>query len=313
MRVREVRGLASPVASSAGLEGLAELVEAADAVHLHNVMNPTVLERVVPTGKATAWVQDHRVLCPGPGLTLPDGVACSEPFSGETCAGCLPDEAYRERLVERTERRRRALLGARVVVLSEYMREACKRAGLGPVHVLPPWVEARAEPSEVGEGAVLAGRLVAHKDPLVAWRAWQRAGGRLRVCGVGGLKEQLEGAEHLGWVSRRVLREVLAASRVLLFPARWQEPFGIVGVEALAVGTPVIAMPRGGVPEWAEAGVIRVEDEDQMAEALGRLRADPALCGRLGREGWEHVRERFGREALWPRYEALLTSPLRGD
>lgn len=306
VRVSEVRGLSSPVESGSGLEGLDALLAEADVVHLHNVMNPVVLRRVVARGNAVVTIQDHRVFCPGPGKTLPDGEACSDPFSGALCAPCLPDAAYRERLVALTEARRAALDGASVVVLSDYMRDEVVAAGLGPVHVVPPWVEAAERPSPLGDGALLGGRLVRHKDPLQAWRAWKRVGGRLRVCGAGGLEDQLEGAERLGWVSRRVLREVLAASRVLLFPARWQEPFGILGVEALAVGTPVIAMARGGIAEWAQAGVILVEDEDQMSEALARVSSDDALAAELGEAGWAHVREHYSRERLLPRLEAVL-------
>ena len=305
-RVVELRGLASPIESSAGLEGLEALVAEADVVHLHNVMNPAALRIAREARRCLVTVQDHRVFCPGPGRTLPSGERCESRMSEEACTGCLPDEAYRERMLSVTEARRAAMVGMTVVVLSEYMREECKQAGLGPVHVVPPWVEVAEGPSPVGEGAVIAGRLVAHKDPLSAWRAWRSVGGVLRVCGVGGLRDQLEGAEHLGWVSRRVLRNVLAASRVLLFPARWQEPFGIVGVEALAVGTPVIAMARGGVPEWAREGVVLVQDEASMTEALARISADDRLAAELGRAGWASVREAYSRERLLPRLEALL-------
>ncbi|HJN75200.1 MAG TPA: glycosyltransferase family 4 protein [Myxococcota bacterium] len=304
--VVEVRGLAATVQSAAGLDGLDALLDEAELVHLHNVMNPEVLRRATRRARTVVTIQDHRLFCPGPGRTLPDGGPCGLRFEAEACAGCLPDPSYRERMVATTEARRSALEGTPVIVLSEYMREEVTAAGLGPVRVIPPWVEAAPEPAGPGEGTVIAGRLVAHKDPLMAWRAWKRVGGTLRVCGVGGLRNQLLGAEQLGWVSRQVLRNVLAASRVLLFPARWQEPFGIVGVEALAVGTPVIAMARGGIPEWAQAGVILVEDEDQMSEALARLSADPDQAARLGREGWERVRETYAKGRILPLYDEVL-------
>ena len=64
-------------------------------------------------------------------------------------------------------------------------------------------------------------------------------------------------------------------------PIRWAEPFGLVMTEAMACGTPVIAFPKGSVPEVVadgETGFL-VEDENEMAAAVGRLgEIDPARC-----------------------------------
>jgi len=64
-------------------------------------------------------------------------------------------------------------------------------------------------------------------------------------------------------------------------PIRWREPFGLVMVESLACGTPVIAFPEGSAPEIVEDGVTGfvVDDEHAMARAVGRLgELDPAAC-----------------------------------
>ena len=296
--VKKVRGLASPVPSTSGLAGLDELLEAADVVHCHNVMNPVVLRRVGETGKGVVTVQDHRVFCPGPGKTLPSGAPCREGFADAPCAVCLPDGAYRERMVALTGERLAALAGFRVIVLSEYMQKELAAVGLESV-VIPPWVEVGPEPV-VGDGAVLAGRLVAHKAPQAAVDACRAAGVRLTVCGAGGV--QLDGVDMLGWVSRPVLREVLRRARVCLFPSRWQEPFGIVGVEALAMGTPVIAQLAGGMEDWAGPGVLTGE----MSQELAGLSADRAL--ELGRLGQARVSEVFSVERLAPRIEAVYES-----
>jgi len=108
-------------------------------------------------------------------------------MSGDVCAQCLPDRAYRERMVELTDARRKAVGGARLVVLSRYMAEELAAAGLPGAQVIPPWVEAPAGEPEPGNAFLLAGRLVAHKAPLDAWQAWRRAGCGLplRVAGAG--------------------------------------------------------------------------------------------------------------------------------
>jgi glycosyltransferase involved in cell wall biosynthesis len=66
---------------------------------------------------------------------------------------------------------------------------------------------------------------------------------------------------------------LLANARALLFPIDWPEPFGLVMIEALACGTPVIARRRGSVPEILRDGQTGFvcETDDEMCEAVSRL------------------------------------------
>jgi glycosyltransferase involved in cell wall biosynthesis len=82
-------------------------------------------------------------------------------------------------------------------------------------------------------------------------------------------------------------------------PIRWPEPFGLVMVEALASGTPVIAFPEGSAPEIVEDGRTGfvVDDEHAMARAIDRLDAiDPERCRRS-------CEERFSVDAVVRGYE----------
>jgi glycosyltransferase involved in cell wall biosynthesis len=96
--------------------------------------------------------------------------------------------------------------------------------------------------------------------------------------------------------------DLLSRARAVLFPIDWDEPFGLVMTEAMACGTPVIATPRGSVPEVVAADrtgfVVPVEDyPDRAAEALGRVGdIDPAACRQ-----W--VAERFSKESMVEGYE----------
>ncbi len=80
-------------------------------------------------------------------------------------------------------------------------------------------------------------------------------------------------AEYLGEVPHEEKIELLGNASALLFPIRWDEPFGMVMLEALACGTPVLAFPEGSVPEVVRDGVTGFicADEAEMVEALGRL------------------------------------------
>ncbi len=111
---------------------------------------------------------------------------------------------------------------------------------------------------------------------------------------------------YLGEVSHRRKLDLLANSTALLFPIRWNEPFGMVMLEALACGTPVLAFPEGAVPEIVVDGSTGYvcKDEDAMVEAIGRVdELDRRDC-RMAIEGYFSV-DRMVTEHL-DLYESLL-------
>ncbi len=313
-QVRFVRipGLRSTSREDGKLAGLDALMSERDLVHLQNVMNPDTI-RAAAQHRSIVTVQDHRVFCPGPGRTLPDGDPCTTEMDSAVCSGCLPEEEYRQRMLVLTRQRLEALRGASaVIVLSRYMAGELDAAGIHDAHIIPPSVETGATPVEAGHGFVIAGRLVQHKGTAMAHNAWQRSQTEhpLRVAGLGGEADKLHGAEMLGWLDRATLRSTLRRSRALLFPTRWQEPFGIIGIEALSVGTPVIAMVSGGMSDWAQAGVLRIQpgDVSAMANAVSTLSRLPDEAVRLGTEGQKLVRSSFAAEPLLEELEELYES-----
>ena len=80
-------------------------------------------------------------------------------------------------------------------------------------------------------------------------------------------------AAYLGEVSHQRKLELLAGAAALLFPIRWNEPFGMVMIEAMACGTPVLAFPEGAAPEVVDHGRtgFLCADDAEMVQALGRL------------------------------------------
>jgi glycosyltransferase involved in cell wall biosynthesis len=92
--------------------------------------------------------------------------------------------------------------------------------------------------------------------------------------------------------------QFLGRAAALLFPVRWPEPFGLVMVEAMACGTPVIALRQGSVPEVIEDGVTGFicEDECEMVEAIGRIDdIDRSRCRQV-------AEERFSPERMADEY-----------
>jgi glycosyltransferase involved in cell wall biosynthesis len=110
-----------------------------------------------------------------------------------------------------------------------------------------------------------------------------------------------EEIEYLGEVSHGEKVELLQNARATLFPIEWEEPFGLVMIESMACGTPVIATRRGAVPEVIEdrrSGII-VDDYREMPAALERGDAlDPLECRR-------YVEERFAPRRMVEDYLAV--------
>jgi glycosyltransferase involved in cell wall biosynthesis len=77
----------------------------------------------------------------------------------------------------------------------------------------------------------------------------------------------------IGEVDDRHKAEFLANASALLFPIDWPEPFGLVMIEAMACGTPVIAFRRGSVPEVIEHGVTGfvVDNEEEALQAIANI------------------------------------------
>jgi glycosyltransferase involved in cell wall biosynthesis len=97
------------------------------------------------------------------------------------------------------------------------------------------------------------------------------------------LRKSRSFVEYVGEIGGRDKEEFLGNATALLFPIDWAEPFGLVMIEALACGTPVVAWRNGSVPEVLEDGVTGfvVESVEEAARAVARIPAlDRRACRR---------------------------------
>ena len=236
----------------------------------------------------------------------------------------------RFRLLSRLERRN-ARAADRVVVTSEHSRRVAIVAyGLEPegVGVVPEGIDVETwagfsragQPEGPAPSIVSVARQYRRKNTAVLVRAMVTvreavAGVRLTVLGDGPELPRLRAlvkslnlsdtVELVGAVeSAREVRAQLARANVFCLPSR-QEGFGIVFLEAMAAGLPIVAAECGAVPETAPDGEVSVlvdpDDVEGLAATLIRLLKNPGLRDRLAaggaarwsRFGWPEVAERF--------------------
>ena len=183
----------------------------------------------------------------------------------------------------------------------------------------------RARPLGVRRGShdsdgylAFVGRIAEEKGPLAAIEIARRSGLPLRMAAkVDPLDEDYyeqevkphmgHGVDFIGEIDELQKPEFYAGARATLFPSDWPEPFGLVMIESLAAGTPVIALRRGSVPEVIVDGVTGFicDDVDEMAKAAERIgEIDPEECRR-------HA-DRFSAEAMCRGYTEVYEALVDG-
>ncbi|WP_182086573.1 glycosyltransferase family 4 protein [Aureimonas sp. ME7] len=198
---------------------------------------------------------------------------------------------------------------AAISAAQESMLPAANRAG-----VVHHGIERDRYALQDGAGGYLAfvGRMTDQKRPDTAIRVAKAAGRPIRLAGtvdVGNptyfereVRPHLgEAAAYVGPLGDKAKAEFLGGAEALLFPIDWPEPFGLVMIEAMACGTPVVAWDRGSVREVVDDGVTGfvVGSEAEALEALEKARTlDRASVRR-------RFEERFTSDRMASDYIAL--------
>jgi glycosyltransferase involved in cell wall biosynthesis len=207
---------------------------------------------------------------------------------------------------------------ARLVAISKVQRaKAPQLTWAGTVHNAIPVAEYPFQ-ADKEDFCLFLGRMSPEKAPDLAIRAARAAGREIVVAAK--CNEQAEhdyfeqrvrpllgsDAHWFGEADTAQKKDLLARASCLVFPIQWDEPFGIVMVEAMACGTPVVALRRGSVPEVVRNGVngwIR-DDLAQLPAAIERAgELDPWRCRR-----W--VADNFDVSGMVSGYEAIFQAAL---
>ena len=271
-----------------------------DEVVVHKCSDVATLERFPPE-KTTYYVHDHEPICPRSYAYTPLKHNCTRPGGVWPCIFCAPLCRNWKSALKRVlsqERRKRAMAGFRkLVVISEFMKGRLVANGIPAEKIVvePPVLDIlNAEARRRGDGEdsaslrlcvekidlLFVGQLIRGKGVqlLLAAMARMKTPRTLDIVGTGNMEPKLRAlAAQLG-IEGRVRfngfqsnpQDWMRAAKCVVVPSFWQEPYGLVAAEAVALGRPVVAFAIGGLPEacGGKATLVPPGDIDALADAL---------------------------------------------
>ncbi|WCH94838.1 glycosyltransferase [Streptomyces moderatus] len=288
--------------------------ERPDVVHVHNVfplLSPAVLAACADAGvPAVATLHNYTQVCP-PGTLQRDGRPCTECVGSAVPLPAVRHGCYRDsRLatvplaVSLSVNRRRWWSGVeRFLCISAAQRDVLVRAGMPAErlvvkHNFVPDPDDRR--SGAGEHVLYLGRLAEAKGVRLLMTAWDElaaAGGvgvPLVIAGTGPLEQEVtawaagrDDVRYVGLYDTAECRKAIARSVAVVAPSTWLEAFGLVVVEAMAAGVPVVAAGHGAFVELVEDGVTgllhRPGEHESLASCIRRTAAGPDRNREMGR------------------------------
>ena len=149
---------------------------------------------------------------------------------------------------------------------------------------------------------------------------------RLTIAGDGparaGLEQQAltlgisKAVRFAGWVDPEKIPELMNKASIVVMPSRWQEPFGLVALEAALMARPVVASHVGGLPEVVVHGktglLVESENPVTLSKGIAHLLENPTIARKMGEEGRSHAQEDFGWERYVGAYDVLYRRLIAG-
>jgi glycosyltransferase involved in cell wall biosynthesis len=311
-----------------------------DVIYFHKV-NLGQIGEIPADVRQVRMVHDHDLCCPRRHKYYAwNGRICRQP-AGWRCyldlaflgRGTGPAKVAFVSIGEKMGEMRRNHGLTLLLVGSAAMRRELLDNGFSPdqVDILPPVVriaERAMAPIPAENRILYVGQLIRGKgvDLLLRSLPLLTRDYELTIVGSGNAQYKLEQlcaelkiagkVNFAGWVNPQDLGSYYAGAKLVAVPSRWPEPFGMIGLEAMHYGRPVVGFDVGGIPDWLEDGVTGLlapeQDVRSLAAAIGRLLGDPALCDRLGRQAQEKVRTSFAFPNYLDRLEGFLSGARSG-
>jgi glycosyltransferase involved in cell wall biosynthesis len=295
-------------------------IEAPDLVHVHNFPCLEVLGDVDVNVPIVRTVHSYENLCENQRKQLPDGSICSHALGNACRVHCGLEKSFKATRVRAENRFMKASV-SRLIAVSSYIREVLLTNGFpkNNICVLPNFTRLNFKPVDVLEENILlyVGRLTPEKGllELIDSLKLTTVPAKLLVVGRDGAlghsdfhKQVVQRAseagieiEIQGWLVGDDLRRAYARARVVAFSSTWPEPFGLVGIEAMTAGKPVVAFDGGGVRQWLDhertGFIVPHGDLVGFAKRVDQLMGDELLRSLMGATARAASKARFSPDA----------------
>lgn len=291
-----------------------EQLQRADLIVIHNIIPPELL-KTLPEKKIFFFAHDHNIYCRRHHYYTPLGRKnCHRNYQALRCFFCSLGHNEAPPLAE--YRKLPAL------VLSNFMAENLRKNGFKEVHKLPAFIQTNEGRHVFMPDGVLRilflGQLIRGKgaDLMLKALAKLKIPFSCTIAGDGNDRCMLENLVELYELSDKVKFTGFVADPeklwqdcdVFCFPIRWQEPFGLVGLEAMAHGIPIVAFDRGGVREWlqeAQCG-FAVPGDGNLAHSFTLLAENLKMLQDLGERGKKIAEEKFSESCFIKNFSSLF-------
>lgn len=286
-----------------------------DVIHVHSSLGHSLPSRVVPVVQT---LHDYAAACQLATLWRSDGKVCSGPSVGRciTCGSQTYGPARSAAMTVATAVGRHFSRPDAVLALSDQVKRVMSPYFDGEIEVIPgfyrpprPLVEPDGLPD--GPFALFAGDPRAHKGIDVLLEAWRHPRlSRLPLVIASSRPYELPLPTGVRCFSLRpeAMAHAWQRATVAVVPSLWAEPFGLVAVEAMTAGTPVVASRSGALPEIVTHGrdgiLVPPGDGRALAEAVASLIDQPEVLKSMSRAASSAAR-RFAPESVVPRIEAV--------
>lgn len=304
-----------------------------DIAHIHNIyplISPVVYkilhENNIPIVQT---LHNYRFICPN-GLFFRDGEICTKCLDKKSYYQCGVNQCYHDSYVQSFWYADIISRGSKwfkyidkFIALNPFIKDMMIQRGFNSkkISIVPNFsyeIDVKNDEKSNEEYVLYLGRLTREKGIETLLKSMDKIDGmKLFVAGEGELKENVLSAEksgkvkYLGFVNGDEKNSLIKNATALIVPSEWYEPFGMVAIEAMALGTPVIASEIGGLKYLIEDGrngvLFNPGDVDDLVRKINYIRYDSDNSA-LSKTAQKLFKEKYTAEVVYQEIKKINQS-----